>query len=92
MILASGFAWRLAQKSVILKGLDAKETEFFHRIAKHRPKEIKTNLQHPLPGNSDNYLLFTADYYGEKIGSVREYRHWIRAIREWKVKMGISKE
>ncbi|KAJ3083597.1 TIM23 complex component, partial [Quaeritorhiza haematococci] len=61
----------------ILEALDARDAEFFDRIARNRPQDIRTNLQNPLP-----------DYYGEKIKSVKDYREWLKKQREWKIKTG----
>ncbi len=71
----------LTLKRDVLKQLDQREREFYHRIAARRPKQIKTNLQHPLP-----------DYYGERIESLGDYRRWLRNVNEWCVKMGVPRK
>jgi import inner membrane translocase subunit TIM23 len=53
--------------------LDAKEKDFFNRLVKHRPKDIKFLA---VPGSGETLTL--PDYYGEKINSVADYRKWIR--------------
>jgi import inner membrane translocase subunit TIM23 len=77
--IGGSHVWRLAQSKSLLKALDAREKEFFQRIQRHRPKEIKTSLQNPLP-----------DYYGENIRSVGDYRRWIKKQRQWRVKVGVA--
>ncbi|KAF2757231.1 mitochondrial import protein Pam17, partial [Pseudovirgaria hyperparasitica] len=50
--------------------MDAKEREFFLRIKKHRSNPANSSLSNPIP-----------DYYGEKIGSVADYRRWLKDQR-----------
>jgi import inner membrane translocase subunit TIM23 len=52
-----------------------KETEFFHRIKKHRVDPTSSSLGNPVP-----------DYYGEKIGSVTDYRRWLKDQRAFNLK------
>ena len=48
-----------------------KEKDFFHRIKKYRTAaSTNQSLSNPVP-----------DYYGEKIGSVSDYRKWLKDQR-----------
>ncbi|KAF9014151.1 mitochondrial import protein Pam17 [Cyathus striatus] len=58
--------WRFSHRR-ILPQIDARDREFFHRIAKRR---VDANLQSPTQP--------IPDYYGERIGSLHEYRQWLR--------------
>jgi len=55
--------------------ISAKEKEFFVRIKKHRVDPTSGSLGNPVP-----------DYYGEKIGSVRDYRRWLKDQRAFTLK------
>jgi import inner membrane translocase subunit TIM23 len=70
-LLGSGALWRLTHRKS-LAALDLREKEFFHRLTKYRPKELKFLA---VPGSGEVTL---PDYYGEKIHSVKDYRSWIR--------------
>ncbi|KAI9701396.1 MAG: TIM23 complex component [Bogoriella megaspora] len=52
-----------------------KEREFFNRIKKHRADPANSSVQNPVP-----------DYYGEKIGSVKDYRRWLKDQRAFNLK------
>lgn len=67
--------WRVLQKTGTLKHFDAREKEFFKRIAKYRPKEISLARLVGQPQTAAH------DYYGEKIYSVADFRAWIRKQR-----------
>ncbi|KAF8921814.1 mitochondrial import protein Pam17 [Mucidula mucida] len=62
---AGGAAWRLAKSSHIER-FDSRDAEFFKRVAKHRVDASLASMTPP------------PDYYGEKIGSLHEYRLWLR--------------
>lgn len=47
-----------------------KEKDFYRRIKKHRVDPSGGSSANPVP-----------DYYGEKIGSVKEYRNWLKDQR-----------
>ncbi|KAL8748728.1 MAG: hypothetical protein Q9184_007122 [Pyrenodesmia sp. 2 TL-2023] len=49
-----------------------KEKDFYNRIRRHRVDPSLASYSNPLP-----------DYYGEKIGSVKEYRTWLRDQRAY---------
>ena len=64
-------------KTSLLKIIDDKEKDFFKRLTKHRPKDIKfINV----PGSGEVAL---PDYYGEKIHSINDYKSWIRSQRKF---------
>ncbi|TRM64393.1 mitochondrial import protein Pam17-domain-containing protein [Schizophyllum amplum] len=58
--------WRLTHKSLVPL-IDARDKRFFEHVARKRvPAELQSPTK-PVP-----------DYYGEKIGSLHEYRQWLR--------------
>ncbi|KAI5886012.1 mitochondrial import protein Pam17 [Schizophyllum commune H4-8] len=64
--------WRLTHKSK-LPLIDARDREFFEHIARNRvPAELQSPTK-PVP-----------DYYGEKIGSVHQYRQWLKDQAKYK--------
>ncbi|MCJ1304361.1 TIM23 complex component [Hypocenomyce scalaris] len=52
-----------------------KEKEFFHRIKRYRVDPSSQSISNPVP-----------DYYGERIGSVQGYRHWLKDQRAYNKK------
>jgi len=52
-----------------------KEKEFFARIKKYRVDPTTSSLNNPVP-----------DFYGEKIGSVMDYRRWLKDQRAFNLK------
>ncbi|PVI03813.1 mitochondrial import protein Pam17 [Periconia macrospinosa] len=54
-----------------------KEREFFNRIKSHRVDPTSSSMNNPVP-----------DYYGEKIGSLADYRRWLKDQRAFKLKRG----
>ncbi|KAH0537067.1 hypothetical protein FGG08_006108 [Glutinoglossum americanum] len=52
-----------------------KEKEFFDRIRRHRVDPSSQSFSNPVP-----------DYYGEKIGSVQQYRQWLKDQRAYNKK------
>lgn len=67
----AGLSWRLFRPKIAAQ-LDSHQRDFYNRITKYRAN---------VPPNPTQ-LNFSFDYYGEKIGSVRDYRHWLRRQRE----------
>ncbi|QIW96851.1 hypothetical protein AMS68_002369 [Peltaster fructicola] len=53
-----------------------KEKSFFDRIKRYRADPSSSSPQNPIP-----------DYYGEKIGSVKDYRRWLKDQRAFTKKM-----
>ncbi|EJD53121.1 mitochondrial import protein Pam17 [Auricularia subglabra TFB-10046 SS5] len=67
--------WRLTHRARLAL-IDAKERELHRRIVKYRvPPELTPANNPRLP-----------DFYGEKIGSMRDYRHWLRDQSKYKRK------
>ncbi|KAF2405324.1 mitochondrial import protein Pam17 [Trichodelitschia bisporula] len=58
-------------------GIEKKEKEFYARIKKHRVDPSSSSISNPVP-----------DYYGEKIGSVADYRRWLKDQRAFNLKRG----
>lgn len=68
-------AWRLSHRAR-LPFIDAKERELHRRIVAYRVDPVMTSATNPrLP-----------DFYGEKIGSLSEYRQWLRDQAKYKRK------
>ncbi|KIJ44303.1 hypothetical protein M422DRAFT_168336 [Sphaerobolus stellatus SS14] len=59
-------AWRLKHRQ-ILPLLEAREREFYKHIARNRVDPRTQSPTNPIP-----------DYYGEKVGSLNQYRQWLR--------------
>ncbi|KAF8647496.1 hypothetical protein AX16_006701 [Volvariella volvacea WC 439] len=72
--------WRTThRRSVTL--IDAKDKEFYARIARNRvPAELQSPTN-PVP-----------DYYGERIGSLHQYRQWLRDQAKYKRKAVLPEE
>jgi mitochondrial import inner membrane translocase subunit TIM23 len=70
------FAWRALHRSSLGEFV-AKEKGFFERIKKHRVDPRGASANNPVP-----------DYYGEKVGSVRGYRRWLKDQRAFNRKRG----
>jgi import inner membrane translocase subunit TIM23 len=54
------------------KNFPQKEKEFFDRIKRFRVDPSSNSFANPVP-----------DYYGEKIGSVKDYRQWLKDQRAY---------
>lgn len=52
-----------------------KEKSFYARIKRYRADPSASSPQNPIP-----------DYYGEKIGSVKDYRRWLKDQRAFNLK------
>ncbi|KAF2201369.1 Pam17-domain-containing protein, partial [Delitschia confertaspora ATCC 74209] len=57
--------------------IELKERQFYARIKKHRVDPTSSSMANPVP-----------DYYGEKIGSVADYRRWLKDQRAFNLKRG----
>lgn len=57
--------------------IQRKEREFYNRIKRHRVDPTSSSMANPVP-----------DYYGEKIGSVADYRRWLKDQRAFNLKRG----
>ncbi|KAJ5887632.1 Presequence translocated-associated motor subunit pam17 mitochondrial [Penicillium taxi] len=63
--------WGLVNRK-FLPSVAVKEKEFFDRIRRFRVDPSTASLSNPIP-----------DYYGEKIGSVGDYRRWLKDQRAY---------
>jgi import inner membrane translocase subunit TIM23 len=52
-----------------------KDRDFYNRIKRHRVDPSSQSYSNPVP-----------DYYGEKIGSVKEFRNWMKDQRAYNKK------
>ncbi|KAF9065791.1 mitochondrial import protein Pam17-domain-containing protein [Rhodocollybia butyracea] len=69
--------WRLLPSTKKYGSLiDKKDKEFYERIAKNRVDVTLQSPTSPVP-----------DYYGEKIGSLHEYRKWLRDQNKYRRKV-----
>jgi len=59
-------AWRITHRRV-LPLIELKDKEFHNRIVKNRVDPSRQSAMNPVP-----------DYYGENIGSLHDYRRWLR--------------
>lgn len=68
--------WRLLHRSR-LPEFTVKEKAFFERIKRHRVDPTGASTNNPVP-----------DFYGEKVGSVGDYRRWLKDQRAFNRKKG----
>ncbi|QSL64090.1 hypothetical protein MERGE_000245 [Pneumocystis wakefieldiae] len=73
--LASGGAGWLLGRPIVQE----KERDFFLHIQKNRVDPRYQSINNPVP-----------DYYGEKIGSLSDYRRWLRDCRAYRKKAPIE--
>ncbi|PBK78816.1 mitochondrial import protein Pam17 [Armillaria solidipes] len=72
--------WRIVyRRSARL--VDARDREFYQRIAKNRVDASLQSPTSPVP-----------DYYGERVGSLRQYRRWLRDQGKYKRKVLLPEE
>ena len=64
--LAGGALFRLMNKRTV-PGMFEREKQFFAHVKKNRVDPNANYFNNPVP-----------DYYGEKIGSLRDYRRWLK--------------
>ncbi|RDB22177.1 Presequence translocated-associated motor subunit PAM17, mitochondrial [Hypsizygus marmoreus] len=72
--------WRTRHRSQVAL-VDVMDREFYQRIAKNRVDATLQSPTHPVP-----------DYYGEKIGSLHQYRQWLRDQAKYKRKALLPEE
>lgn len=63
--VGGGF-WRLSHRKA-LASIEERDREFYHHIVKNRVDPSRQSPVNPLP-----------DFYGEKVGSLHQYRQWLR--------------
>jgi len=69
--IMGSFAFRMANRKY-LGEIAKKEKEFFDHIKKNRVDPSFQSFSNPVP-----------DYYGEKIGSLHQYRQWLKDQRAY---------
>lgn len=67
--------WRIRHRPR-LDAIDKMDREFFKRVAKNRVDASLQSPTNPVP-----------DYYGEKIGSLHQYRQWLRDQAKYRRKV-----
>ncbi|KAF5386964.1 hypothetical protein D9615_001551 [Tricholomella constricta] len=72
--------WRTRHRNQLVL-VDTMDREFYRRIAKNRVDASLQSPTHPVP-----------DYYGEKIGSLHQYRQWLRDQGKYKRKALLPEE
>ncbi|KAF8635528.1 hypothetical protein AX17_003911 [Amanita inopinata Kibby_2008] len=72
--------WRTTHRRLVTL-IDARDREFYARIAKNRVDASLQTPTQPVP-----------DYYGEKIGSLHQYRQWLRDQAKYKRKATLPEE
>ncbi|KAL5636956.1 hypothetical protein ACGC1H_000808 [Rhizoctonia solani] len=66
--------WRMTHRQ-ILPRIEARDAQFYQHIVKNRVDPSHQTATNPVP-----------DFYGEKIGSLRDYRQWLRDQARYKRK------
>ncbi|KAK2466640.1 hypothetical protein APHAL10511_000898 [Amanita phalloides] len=72
--------WRMTHRR-LLPLIDARDREFYSRIAKNRVDASLQTPTQPVP-----------DYYGEKIGSLHQYRQWLRDQTKYRRRVTLPEE
>ncbi|KAJ6526271.1 mitochondrial import protein Pam17 [Mycena vulgaris] len=72
--------WRVMNRTSIAR-IDARDREFYKHVAKNRVDAALQSATNPVP-----------DYYGEKIGSLRQYRQWLRDQAKYRRKALLPEE
>ncbi|KAJ7080413.1 mitochondrial import protein Pam17 [Mycena belliarum] len=72
--------WRISNRNS-LAIIDARDREFYKHVAKNRVDAALQSATNPVP-----------DYYGEKIGSLRQYRQWLRDQAKYRRKAVLPEE
>ncbi|THH28497.1 hypothetical protein EUX98_g5692 [Antrodiella citrinella] len=68
------YCWRLAHRRT-MKLIEARDRRFHEHIVKNRVDPTSQSATNPVP-----------DFYGEKIGSLNDYRQWLRDQAKYKRK------
>ncbi|GAA5904092.1 Pam17p [Sporobolomyces salmoneus] len=61
--------WKMVNRRSV-KSIEAKDKDFFGHVVKNRADASRNSVANPIP-----------DYYAEKVGSLKDYRHWLRDQR-----------
>lgn len=70
-----GSIWRMTHRQK-LDQIDAKDREFLEHISKNRVNASLQSANSPMP-----------DYYGERVGSLHQYRQWLRDQNKYRRKV-----
>ncbi|KAJ6501923.1 mitochondrial import protein Pam17 [Mycena sanguinolenta] len=73
-------AWRLMNRRVVAQ-IDARDREFYKHITKNRVDATLQSATSPVP-----------DHYGEKVGSLKQYRQWLRDQGKYRRKALLPEE
>ncbi|TDL24897.1 mitochondrial import protein Pam17 [Rickenella mellea] len=68
--------WRITHRRT-MKLIEERDREFYKRIVKNRADPTAQSATNPVP-----------DFYGEKIGSLHQYRQWLRDQSRYRKKAG----
>ncbi|KAF7337865.1 hypothetical protein MVEN_02009500 [Mycena venus] len=72
--------WRIMNRRVVAQ-IDARDREFYNHIARNRVDSALQSATNPIP-----------DYYGEKVGSLKQYRQWLRDQAKYRRKAILPEE
>ncbi|GAA6060954.1 hypothetical protein JCM10212_006536 [Sporobolomyces blumeae] len=78
--IVGGGIWRLLHRRSV-KSMEAKDKDFFAHVVKNRADASRNSVANPIP-----------DYYAEKVGSLTQYRHWLRDQRTFMRKSAFKTE
>ncbi|GAA5853876.1 hypothetical protein JCM3766R1_006056 [Sporobolomyces carnicolor] len=72
--------WKMVHRRSV-KSIEAKDKDFFAHVVKNRADASRNSVANPIP-----------DYYAEKVGSLHDYRSWLRAQRTFMRKTSFKTE
>ncbi|KAI9571255.1 mitochondrial import protein Pam17 [Boletus coccyginus] len=72
--------WRMTHRRTLAL-IEAKDRDFYRHIVKNRVDPTAQSANNPVP-----------DYYGEKIGSLHQYRQWLRDQAKFRRKAQFPEE
>nr|GAT51739.1 predicted protein [Mycena chlorophos]GAT51740.1 predicted protein [Mycena chlorophos] len=75
-----GSIWRIFHRQSVAQ-IDALDREFFKHVARNRVDATLQSATNPIP-----------DYYGEKVGSLAQYRQWLRDQNKYRRKAAPLRE
>jgi len=78
--IAGSACWRLTHRRT-MKLIEERDRQFHQHIVKNRVDPTMQSATNPVP-----------DYYGEKIGSLHDYRQWLRDQAKYKRKAYLPEE
>ncbi|KDQ14553.1 hypothetical protein BOTBODRAFT_55402 [Botryobasidium botryosum FD-172 SS1] len=78
--VVGGSLWRMTHRRTLAR-IEARDREFHQHIVKNRVDPSRQSATNPVP-----------DYYGEKIGSLHQYRQWLRDQAKYRRKAAWPEE